>query len=269
MRKIFLTVLVMLMTMSGCKAGENSENSIVATDKEMVKEVRNVGKFSGIKLLGSYDVIYKQGNTTRVEVEAPRKIMETLSTEVRGGILVISPQRNVKIAGVTVSGNIKIYGYENAKIYVTSPELDNVVLQGSGDICADGPVKADKLDIRLYGSGDIIFKNIEVKELDAYLKGSGDLRLSNVKAIIADIHLHGSGDLKSHFKDCGKLRSWLQGSGDITLSGKVGIYESYKTGAGDIDESNLDYAQKRTTKMKGYNADDTSVKSPNGIEAEP
>lgn len=284
MKKMFLMTFVMIMAMNGCKAGEQSES---LTSDEVVTEVRKVDSFNGVKLVGSCDVIYRQGAQQKVEVVAPREVADRLATEVSDGVLTISVKKGsgTKIAGVTV-----VKGISNAKIYVTSPQLKalslvgsgditakgdlkakelTVSLQGSGDIVTEGNVNAEDVVVNLLGSGDITVKSLECTTLDARLQGSGDLSIGKADVKTAYANLHGSGDLRLHLSSCTNLTGRLQGSGDLKLSGKTYMYSRSKTGTGDIHDSGLKYdvtaASSDVKKTKAR----TVPYSPGNIEAQP
>lgn len=209
--RILLMAVAMVCVIVGCKAGVNGENAeIMAVDHDVKRETRNVGNFDAVTLIGCYDVVYKQGNTTKVEVVAPSKVMEKITTEVKDRTLTVSTK---KIAGVTVINKRN----DNATIYVTSPSLKAVTLIGSGDIVAKEQVKATKLDLFLQGSGDIDFNSIASSMITAKLQGSGDFKIGEISCAKSEVSLIGSGDFEIGEVSCTKLDVSLMGSGDITL----------------------------------------------------
>lgn len=258
MKKIFIMTFAMLMTINGCKAGEQGktakgtagtevQNKVAATDK-ITKETRSVADFDAITLIGSYDVVYTQGTGKRVEVVAPRDMLEEIITEVKKGTLTISPK---KVAGVTVvRRSVKTKGntssHDNVKIYVTSPELTGVTLVGSGDITSAGKLTTKTFKMMLQGSGDIDFKNIVCNGLfNATLQGSGDLAVHRLCTNTGKFMLQGSGDMYIGNAECTKADITLQGSGDLQVDNveKANIVNTTLQGSGDLTVGNIDCAQ--------------------------
>lgn len=251
-----MMAFAIMIAMSGCKAGVNGNNTVTDRNGEkVVRENRSVGQFEKLTMIGSYDVEYRQGKTCKVEVSAPRDIMDKVVTENKNGTLMIGPK---KIAGVNVVSHAK----RDVKVYVTAPSLSyikmigsgdfdaknmtatllgkslEVELLGSGDIEIDNVV-ADLVKVNLQGSGDIEIKNIEAKySVTAELKGAGDIELDKIATESFEPRLNGSGDISAHV-DCILVKAELNGTGDLKLSGKTLTYEKSKTGIGDYDDREL------------------------------
>ena len=171
-------------------------------------------------------------------------------------------RRNVNYAGAWQTGG----GAEDSlvaqvdTVYVTSPDIVAVRLNGSGDFVSEKKVDTDNMAITLRGSGDISFDDLlcdrckvdligsgditldrlEAQSASATLIGSGDIRLKLIKVLDTTLSVKGSGDIKAEFgKGCGAVDCDLNGSGDISLQGKVARFHQSKHGSGDIDIDNL------------------------------
>ena len=261
MRKIFFVAFAMIMAISGCKAGEQSENRVSAATDDIVKETRNVGKFSGITLIGSYKVICTPGKDYGVVVEATKGAATKLLTEVKNGMLTISKE---KIAGVRVVTNNR----EDNKttIYVTLPQLQDIKLIGSGDIIVKGKVASDNgLRVSLSGSGDIELDEVTANYTKFSLAGSGDVKINNVKGKQTELQLAGSGDMVVKNVDVDHASINLAGSGDMKIAGTTDTYSKIVHGYGKLDDNSLKY-NKIEQVMSNRK---TGTVSPNGIEAQP
>lgn len=219
-------------------------------DKDKAEVNRQVSGFERIRLQGSPDIKYTQGNTWSVRVKAPQKLIDRVVTRKDGNTLVVSMK----------SGSFfnSIKG-DDVTVYVTSPDLIGVEVQGSGDFESKGRVDTDYLDLSVRGSGDIDFANIicdrikaslvgsgdidikyvDAKQSDIELVGSGDLKITQSKVSQTKIELKGSGDVKVNCKDCGTVDCRLVGSGDITLSGTIRKFNQTSRGSGDIHTDQL------------------------------
>ena len=238
-KKMMFVALAMMMAVSGCKAGEQTENNTEKAANGLVKELRTVGKFSGISLIGSCRVICMPGNKASVMVEAPEGELDKLLTEVKNGMLTISRE---KIAGVRVLAPNK---KDRTTVYVTMPTLRSVKLVGSGDVIVKGKVENDdKLNVSLSGSGDIEFNDIDVKFSNFSLAGSGDIKTGNVKSrLLTEISLAGSGDIKVGNIETDNAKVSLAGSGDVYASQVKALNVSVSAvGSGDVKIGYVDCA---------------------------
>ena len=148
---------------------------------------------------------------------------------------------------------------DDLDIYITSPDLTSVVVNGSGDFKAQGKIDSDNLSLTVLGSGDISLYDVICDNLYAKMNGSGDVEIKQLRCSAAkyelvgsgdisvrqdrvratDISLKGSGDFKGYLQDCGKVRCNLVGSGDIRLSGTAVSLEKSKIGSGMINTAQL------------------------------
>lgn len=303
MKKIFFVAFAMMMAMNGCKAGEQGENSVAAGN--VVQEIRNVGEFNGVTLIGSHKVVCTPGKDYSVVVEAPKEAAGRLLTEVKNGMLTISKE---KIAGVRVVTSNK--DDEKTTVYVTLPKLQIVHLMGSGDIIVKGKTEYnEKLRVSLVGSGNIEFDDIDVKFSDISLAGSGDIKINSIKTKLVELKLTGSGDMHvgqvkgsnvavsstgsgdmkvdnvdcamlniNHVSSCdvtiGNVKAVTTnvskvGSGDLKLAGKTVYYNEVKHGSGKVDKGSLRYDKTKQKMQGGWQIESSGTTSPNGIEAEP
>ena len=145
-------------------------------------------------------------------------------------------------------------------VYVSSPDLVGVRVNGSGDFISKKPIDTDTMEVVLRGSGDIDFDDIicdvcttelvgsgdiNINLLDAQtstvvLVGSGDINITQANVLNTDLSLRGSGDISIDFEEgCQSAQCQLAGSGDIELSGSLTHYDCKKSGSGDIHTGNL------------------------------
>jgi hypothetical protein len=183
------------------------------------EEMRDVGAFKEIKLMGSMDVEVTVGEKQSVKVIADSDIIDHLETTVSGDTL------RVKLENGHY-GHIKVM-----RVIVTMPEMTGASIQGSGDMIVSGADAAD-FELELQGSGDATFKKSRFGKIDIELQGSGDNELDGPCDAI-DIELQGSGDIDASDLKCKTGEVDLRGSGDIEFyaneSANVGVH-----GSGDV-----------------------------------
>ena len=219
---------------------------------DRVEENRPLKDFERIRLQGSPDIKYTQGKTWSVRVKAPKNVIKNVQTRVEGNCLVVS----VKSGKIFSFSSLK---NDDVTVYVTSPDLIGVEVQGSGDFESKSHVDTDNLDISLKGSGDINFydiicdrlkvslvgsgdvdvKNVTTQYSSVELVGSGDVKISQCNAKDTKLELKGSGDIQLASQNGGTVNCRLVGSGDITLTGTVRRLDQTTRGSGDIHTGGL------------------------------
>lgn len=250
-RKQFAIVGMMLLM--GSVTLVSCHNTAVIS-KDYVTEDRLIKGFEEVEVVGSPNVYYTQADSFSVRVKGPDNFVDNILTEKNGKTLTV---RNKGKWGVV---NISFSDEDELAVYVTSPDLVavrvngsgdfistdlidtdnmNITLRGSGDINID-KLLCDRCDVELIGSGDIDLPEVEAKETSAVLVGSGDIKMGLSKVADTRLSLKGSGDIKVDFSEgCRSVDCTVNGSGDIGLSGKIGHFRGEKHGSGDIDIANL------------------------------
>ena len=129
--------------------------------------------------MGSYDVIFTDGEVGKIKIKAPDNILPLIQTEVSDGLLKIGAEKN----RYKVKEPIIIYVPVNSR-------LKQVDIKGSADIYSE--------------------KNLETKTLNVGIYGSGDARLT------VDVSITGSGDvtIKGNPK---KVKQKINGSGGVNV----------------------------------------------------
>ena len=227
-------------------------------DDDIVSQHRSLGGFEKVEVNGSPIVYYTQADSFSVCVKGPQDLVDNIITEVDGSKLVVRNKGKLGVVNVTFGDNRKL------AVFVTSPDLVGVNLNGSGDFICDRHVDTDVMNIRLRGSGDVLFtdllcdrcdmeligsgdlnmKHLDTREASAVLVGSGDIDIVEMNAANTRLSLRGSGDIDVEFKSgCGSVEAELNGSGDITMKGYVQQMSREKHGSGDINSGNLKVGQ--------------------------
>jgi len=246
-----VVMMALVVTMTSC-AGSCNEKTLFST--ENVSESRQLKGFEEIEINGSPTIYYTQTDSFSVKVKGPEEYVKNILTEVEGKTLVI---RNKGKLGMF---NIQLGDDDELAVYVTSPDLIAIRLNGSGDFISKQRIDTDKMDILLRGSGDIDVKDLicdrceveligsgdidldrlDTKDLSASLVGSGDIGLHLWNTADARLALKGSGDIDASFhQNCDAVACELRGSGDITLKGEVKHFSKEKSGSGDVSVGQL------------------------------
>ena len=247
---------LLLMVAVGMTSCVMTCNRPIAGDE--IVEWRKHRGFESIEISGSPNVVYTQTDTFGVRLEGPEKMVENMMTEVKDRTLFVYNKGRVDLKVGFI--NLNWGDRDDVTIYVSSPDLIGVRLNGSGDFVSKNQLDTDEMNIVLRGSGDVSFEDIicdacttelvgsgdvridhlDAKKSTAVLVGSGDINITEANVIDTDLSVRGSGDIVVNFLDgCQSAVAKVNGSGDITLEGTLHHYDAHKSGSGDINTGNL------------------------------
>ncbi|HYW95206.1 MAG TPA: head GIN domain-containing protein [Bacteroidales bacterium] len=189
-------------------------------DKPFNDEEMPVDPFNKISISIPADVHLDQGSPQNLVIEADPSTLEKIKATVNDNQLVIK----LREPGQRLKGDVTIH--------ITVPELENLSVAGSATVTAKRLFKAGELTLRLAGSGDIEFADLQSGELDARISGSGKITLSGQTREF-DVALAGSGDIDAFDFVTSGFDGKISGSGscNVNVTGELGATIA---GSGDI-----------------------------------
>ena len=210
---------------------------------DVVSEVRPIGSFRSVRLIGSADLVLRQADQTTLTAEADKGAIGNLRAEVRGDELVLSyePKRGT----IWFSSDQK-----GPRFVLATKTLDRISTAGNGDVRADDftvqgdfeisvagssdiqvrTLAARKLLVRISGSGDVTLGG-GVLEQNVRIAGSGDYRGAGLQSASATVSIGGSGDAVLWARD--NLSVKIAGSGDVKYYGRPAVTKSV-AGSGSV-----------------------------------
>jgi hypothetical protein len=228
---IGLSVMVISCTVVG------QTRKTVHGNHNVTKSEREVGSFTGVKASSGIDVHLRQGDNEEVTVEADENLHEYILTEVKGNILHVYTDANIRDA-------------EQKRVYVTMKDITSVSTSSAADIFGETPVRTDELELSASSAGDIkleIFTRElkvslsssgdmtlsgETEELEADLSSAGDLNAYGLEAREADISVSSAGDADINVTE--KLTARASSAGDINYKGDPKNVDVHTSSAGGI-----------------------------------
>ena len=184
----------------------------------LVTEMREVGEFNRIRLVGVSTVNVQVGQPTELlEIEAEDNLIGLINTEARDGVLRITATR-------------PYFTNEGPTITVSTPSLDRVELLGVGSINATG-VSGDLFEARLSGTG-VVQASGNVEAVDVVFQGTGNAALFGLSARRSRVQLIGVGNVEVNASE--SLFARLSGVGNIAYTGGPGEVDTSVTGVGNI-----------------------------------
>lgn len=188
------------------------------------QEERSVPAFSKISLRISANVHVEQGAKQNIRIEAKSSVIEDLITEVKDRTL-----------NIRLPNNFLFQNYNTGKIdiYITVPEIDGLVVSGSGNIITEN-ITTRILDLTVSGSGNIKIEQLKVERVSATISGSGGISVDD--GGVADnltISISGSGNMKASGFEANDVNASISGSGNCTIRSN-GTIKARIAGSGSV-----------------------------------
>jgi hypothetical protein len=220
MKKILIICFVLSVTATSCL----KDILCINGNGTLETQSRNTSAFNNIENSTVADVIYKKADSASISIVAESNLLGHIFTETVNGKLEIRTEPQ----NACLDYNIQ------PVITVTSTELKNIELSGSGALTAD-TMSGNPNVIKLSGSGDMFIGDISCNDLSVTLYGSGNIEITRGSLQDADILITGSGDIniKGH-SSSGHLRvtgsgninsgQFTLGTANVTISGSGNIF---------------------------------------------
>ena len=197
-----------------------SKNQVVVGSNNIITQEKQLSAYDRIEVLGSYDVIFTDGEVGRIRIKAPDNILPLIQAEVSDGLLKIGAEKN----------RYKVK--EPIIIYVpVDSRLKQVDIKGSADIYSEKNLETKTLNVGIYGSGDARLA-VDVSSLALEVVGAGDIRVSG-RAKDLSIDISGSGDVDTSKLTAEKAVISISGAGDVSAYVTEDVDVSI-TGSGDV-----------------------------------
>ena len=191
------------------------------------EQTRKVESFSSISLRISANVHLEQGEKQNLEIVAKSSTLEEIITEVKDGELIIRFPTKTFFWSSFNPGEITIY--------ITIPEINGLVVSGSGDIIAANEIKTKKLNLGLSGSGNIKLSDLSAEQVKSTISGSGNIHLAG-KTAAEDlgVTISGSGSVKALDYNADDVTVRISGSGNVGIQANKNLYVRV-SGSGNVN----------------------------------
>lgn len=190
-----------------------AEHKISTQERNVTAQVVNV------EIHGPIDLRLEQSNTPKMSISGEQGLLDDLHAVVDGDTLKISGK------------GLKMNSHHNLRVALSLPNLQNLKVQGSGDVLAKG-FSGETMLVALRGSGDVRFDG-QYKNLTAQLQGSGDLDITSPNSEQVTLELTGSGDItaKGQAKN---LQTKVKGSGELRADNLIAsVVNTESVGSGE------------------------------------
>lgn len=180
-------------------------------------EMRDVGNFTAIELIGSGRVEVTIGELQPIMVTTDDNLLPLIATTVTNGRLVVRRTRPIGFnSGLTVQATVPDLTFfsvdGSGKLLVE--ELDNDILtiriSGSGNATASG--QTGQLTVNIAGSGKILAEDLVATDVGLNISGSGNATVNAVENL--DVTISGSGSVR--YLGNPQISQNISGSGSIS-----------------------------------------------------
>jgi len=169
------------------------------------------------------NVEISEGPSDGAQVYLDSNLADRLRAEVDRGVLTIS------MAGRSS------HLHKKALVRLRTPTLKSVSATSTSDVVVlPRKQRAATLELRVEGTGDLVWRGGDADALTLAVSGSGDLS-GRTRAKTASLHSSGSGETALQLDVTGVLELSQGGSGDIELSGSFGRIAAVMEGSGDLE----------------------------------
>ena len=172
------------------------------------------------------DVVFTQGDETSVVVRGPEGVVEHV-TLVDGRLSFAD--------GEGREGRITVFGRnESLTVAITAPDVHRFVLEGFGDLTLND-IDRDALDVVVEGAGDIE-ANGRAEALNLVIEGAGDADLAGLSVQSADVRIEGAGGAEVNASQSANIV--IEGVGNVDLIQRPAQLSQSISGVGSVDVPN-------------------------------
>lgn len=226
MKKMLLTAIVCLI--SALASGSDGTGVL---GERVCKDVK---PFSALNISNCCNVVYEQGDEYKVRVVAEKALLDSIADiadcKVVGGMLVVSVKNvnagflsslervDFKHGEVFVNGVPYVRVRKEVTVYVTAPNINRFLCQGSGSL------RVDKMD---------------ADKVEFFVSGAGSVDIKQLNANDATFHVSCSGSGLVDVRCTGTLLCNVSGAGSIEFSGTAAKFDKIVSGCGSVCCSEL------------------------------
>lgn len=227
---LFTALFSALLYFSSCTSCIEGNGKISSVETESEQFTVLISEIPGT-------VYIKQDNKFSVEIKTDENLQEFVKANVSKGKIEIETSKCIS-------------DFKTLEVYITTKNLSEIILNGSGEIKSSGKLMLEDLEVEINGSGSLKldFEANDIKteitgsgtakykgetekhEID--ISGSGSLEADKLYCKKADVEIDGSGSAKINVSK--KINAKISGSGNLIYKGAAEIGKKKISGSGRI-----------------------------------
>jgi hypothetical protein len=195
--------LIALVVLPACVApGSGPAPAVVVGSGRIGSEARPVAGFDAVRLVGAGTLALTQGDAEGLTVEADENVLPLLKSEVRGGTLVLGPERSVPLGGPI-------------RYVLTVRRLSRLEVDGASMVNA-AEVRTGALAVDLRGAATVTVGG-QAETQRVAIAGAGTYRALGLASREATIEIDGAGTALVNATE--QLRTTINGVGTVEYVG--------------------------------------------------
>lgn len=213
-KRFVLVVSMISLSLLACQLGGliPGNAKTVRGSGDVVEENRAVSGVSGVNLATLGHLTIELGDTESLRIEAEDNLMEYIETELRGGLLIIGTQEDIRLDPT-----------RPVNYFLTVTDLDTIVISSSGDIKIAN-LETDSLEVDINSSGSLDIAGGVVNSQDITISSSGSYTAQDLACNEAEVRINSSGSATIWVID--NLEVILNSSGDLRYRGNPTVNAS-------------------------------------------
>lgn len=231
--KVLFSIMILVVVATSCT---------FAQKREISNKTYTVQSFTSVESDVVANIIYTQSNNISVRAEGDKDMIDNLRITEKNGDLKITHNKKIRVTNK-----------KNLTIYINSPTITHVDIEGVGNWNMKGKVKAENLKIEFDGVGNFEALDLESNNIKVSYEGVGNLKLGgttdflemtsegvgsiNTQNLIAKkaiVKSSGVGSVKCYASE--SLDAINNGVGSITYYGNPKTKTLNNSGVGKIKE---------------------------------
>ena len=212
--KNLLLILLAAFIFQSCNVKTGSGN--------IERQTRNVSSFHAVNAGGGFEVFIKQGSSPKLTISGDDNILDDIMTDVSNGKLRIRYRNNVNVNNADI------------KIYIETPQLDEVVASASSDIKIEGTISSDRTMLLHASSSGSVTAAVDAPAVELDASSSGTL---HIKGRTRDLDTRASSGSSI---DARELLS-ENAKADASSGASISLHASLKLDAEASSGASIDY----------------------------
>ena len=186
---------------------------LVPVSAEAADRTYSIGSFDRVRVDGPFQVQLLTGKSPGARASGDTRMIEGLDIRVEGTTLIIR-------AGINGWGEQPVVGNRGAPVITVSTlAIRSAMVVGGGRLSVTGPVRGQRIDLSVTGSGAIDAGAIQADQFNASVFGSGSMKLGG-RAAKVRLTGNGSGGIDATALNASDLILLLDGPGEMRATAR-------------------------------------------------
>lgn len=192
--KTLLSTMLLLVIVTSCT---------LAQKREIIEKNYPIQSFTSVEADIVGNIIYTQSNSVYVTVEGDKELVDKLKVTENNGVLKLTYKQKETNKGK-----------KRLTVYISSPAIEEIEMDGVGNFILEGFVAADNLTIDFEGVGNFEAMYLQSINIKASYEGVGNLKLGGTTDFL-EVTSEGVGSVDTEKLEAKKAIVRAEGVGSV------------------------------------------------------